>query len=142
MVLVPFGECLETESEVFNLKWEDIDIELRRLSLEVKKTRRMLELPLNENAFRVLEARLGMRHGPFVFYNPATGDRFKDVKLGLKAAVKRAGLSKITWHTFRHTFASRLTRSGVDIVTVCDTHTPTTRPRLAPWQPCQRDEIR
>ena len=40
------------------------------------------------------------------------------LKLGLKNALKRADLSGITWHTFRHTFASRLTRSGVDIVTV------------------------
>ena len=47
-----------------------------------------------------------------------TGDRFKDVKGALLAAVKRAGLPKVTCHTFRHTFASRLTRSGVDIVTV------------------------
>jgi integrase len=40
------------------------------------------------------------------------------VKLGLKAALTRAGLSGITWHTFRHTFASRLTRSGAHLVTV------------------------
>ncbi len=59
-----------------------------------------------------------MRHGPYVFYNQGTGDRFKDVKLGLKNAVKRAGLKGITWHTFRHTFASRLVRHGADIVTV------------------------
>ena len=32
--------------------------------------------------------------------------------------MKRAGLGKVTWHMFRHTFASRLTRDGVDIVTV------------------------
>ena len=49
-----------------------------------------------------------------------TGDRHKDVKGALIAAVKRAGLGKVTWHMFRHTFASRLTRSGVDIVTVKD----------------------
>ena len=49
-----------------------------------------------------------------------THDRGKiqDVKGALLAAVKRAGLPKITWHMFRHTFASRLTRNGVDIVTV------------------------
>ena len=29
-----------------------------------------------------------------------------------------ARLGKVTWHIFRHTFASRLTRDGVDIVTV------------------------
>jgi integrase len=57
-------------------------------------------------------------HGPYVFYNPVTGDRFYDLKAGFKAILKRAGLTGITWHTLRHTFASRLTRSGVDLVTV------------------------
>jgi len=53
---------------------------------------------------------------PYVFYNQITGDRFKDVKAGLKKAVKDAGLTGITWHTFRHTFASRLVQGGSDIV--------------------------
>jgi site-specific recombinase XerD len=44
-----------------------------------------------------------------------TGDRFKDVKGAMAAAVKRAGLPKIM---FRHTFATRFTADGVDIVTV------------------------
>lgn len=34
--------------------------------------------------------------------------------------MKRSGLGKMTWHMCRHTFASRLTRNGVDIVTVKD----------------------
>ena len=34
--------------------------------------------------------------------------------------MKRVGLPKITWHMFRHTFASRLTRDRGDIVTVKD----------------------
>src|SRR5215510_6365912 len=63
-------------------------------------------------------AREGSKHGPHVFYNPMTGGKFTDVKGALLAAVKRAGLGKVTWHMFRHTFASRLTRDGVDIVTV------------------------
>jgi integrase len=29
-----------------------------------------------------------------------------------------AGFGDVTWHTFRHTFASRLTRKGVDLVRV------------------------
>ncbi len=77
-----------------------------------------MEVPLNDTAFGILEARQAVKHGPYVFYNPATGDRFYDVKLGLKAALKRAGLSGITWHTFQHTFASRLTRNGADLVIV------------------------
>ncbi len=53
-----------------------------------------------------------------VFYNPETGDQFKDLWLGLKKACRKAELQGVTWHTFRHTFASRLTRGGADLVTV------------------------
>jgi integrase len=107
-------------NEIFNLKWEDVDIEEKRLKLIVKKTNRPLSLPLNETALAVIRSRLAVYHGPYVFYNPMTGDRFKDVKGALGASVKRAGLKKVTWHMFRHTFASRLTCGGVDIVTVKD----------------------
>ena len=54
----------------------------------------------------------------YVFYNPSTGERFKDVKTGLKVACQKAGVRDVTWHTLRHTFASRLLRKGVDLVTV------------------------
>jgi site-specific recombinase XerD len=47
-----------------------------------------------------------------------TGDRFRGLKLGLKAALRRAGQKGITWPTLRHTFASRLTLNSVDLVTV------------------------
>jgi integrase len=104
--------------EIFYLKWEDVDIEERRIRVMVRRTRRYIELPLNDAAVQILAAWRGMRRGPCVFYNQETGDRFKDVKLGLKKAMKRAGLKGITWHTFRHTFASRLVQHGADIVTV------------------------
>jgi integrase len=105
-------------SDIFNLRWEEVDIEQRRLKKIVKKSAKPLSLPLNDAAFAVIEARAAVMSGPYVFYNPLTGDRFKDVKGGMAVAVKRAGLPKITWHMFRHTFASRMTRDGVDIVTV------------------------
>ena len=117
MILFAINTGLRT-SDIFNLEWREVDIEQRRLKKIVKKNQRPLSLPLNDTAFEIVEARRGIQHGPYVFYNPMTGDKFKDVKGAIAAAVKRAGLGKITWHMFRHTFASRLTREGVDIVTV------------------------
>jgi integrase len=104
--------------DLLDLKWEEVDIEEQRLSLIMGKTGRRLEVPLNETALTLLAAKRAAMHGPYVFYNPATGDRFHDLKTGFKAILKRAGMTGITWHTLRHTFASRLTRSGVDLVTV------------------------
>ncbi|HTV53594.1 MAG TPA: site-specific integrase [Terriglobia bacterium] len=107
-------------SDIFGLQWTEVDIEQRRVKKIVMKSARLLSLPMNDAAFGVIESRLAVRHGPYVFYNPMTGDRFSDVKNALTAAVKRAGLPRVTWHMFRHTFASRLTRNGVDLVTVKD----------------------
>jgi integrase len=104
--------------DLLDLKWEEVDIEERRLSLIMGKTRRRLEVPLNDTTAAIIAEKHAVRHGPYVFYNPATGDRFLNLKSGFKAILKRAGLTGITWHTLRHTFASRLTRSGVDLVTV------------------------
>ena len=117
MILFAINTGLRS-GEIFRLTWEEIDLDLKRIKPTVRKTRRALVLPLNDTAHKVLVGRHAVRHGPYAFYNPSTGDRFKDCKLGLKGALRRAGLTGITWHTFRHTFASRLTRSGVDLVTV------------------------
>jgi integrase len=119
MILFALNIGLRT-NEIFNLRWEEVDIEQKRIKMMVKKNQRPLSIPLNDAAFGVVESRMAIQHGPYVFYSPMTGDRFRDVKGALAAAVKRAGLGKVTWHMFRHTFASRLTRCGVDIVTVKD----------------------
>ncbi len=103
--------------DLLDLTWEEVDIE-ERLSLIMGKTRRRLEVPLNSNALAVLLEKQAAKHGPYVFYNHETGDRFYDTNTGFKAVLKWAGLTGINWHTLRHTFASQLTRSGVDLVTV------------------------
>src|ERR1700691_1464158 len=118
------------------------DIEQRRLKKIVKKNQRPLSLPLNDTAFGIVDARRGIQHGPYVFYNPTTGDKFKDVKGAIAAAVKRAGLGKITWHMFRHTFASRLTLAGVDIVTAKELlGIPTSAPRIDTPTPTIRRSV-
>ncbi len=104
--------------DILNLKWEEVDIGQDGIRFLVQKTRRILELPLNNEAARVVRAWHGMRKSRYVFYNPETGDQFKDLWLGLRKACRKAGLNGVTWHTFRHTFASRLTHGGADLVTV------------------------
>ena len=52
------------------------------------------------------------RRGEYVFVKP-NGSSYTSVR-GFRSACQRAGLSKVTPHTLRHTFASRLLASGVD----------------------------
>jgi integrase len=106
--------------DIYRLTWREVDLEQRRLNLIARKTARPLELPLNDDAHAVLRARQAHERGPYVFYNPDTGGPFLNLKTGLKGALRRAGISGVTWHTLRHTFASRLTVNGIDLVTVKD----------------------
>ncbi len=104
--------------DIFRLQWEDINTRENQLKIIVRKTQQELELPLSDEGVAILEKWRTVRCCPYVFFNQLTGDRFHDLKASLNKAIKDAGLSGITWHTFRHTFATRLIAQGTDIVTV------------------------
>jgi len=107
--------------DMLDLEWREVDLEGEPvITMQVGKSepRRILEVPLNSEAVRVVRAWQGMRVNHLVFYNPETGEQWRDLWLGLKKAHERAGIDKMTWHTLRHTFASRLLGRGVDIVIV------------------------
>jgi integrase len=90
--------------DILNLTWEVVDLDAAIINFKVKKNRRMLDFPLNDKALAVVRGWYGIRKYEYVFYNPETGGRWKDLWLGLKKACRKAGLKDVTWHTFRHTF--------------------------------------
>jgi integrase len=104
--------------EIFTLRWSDVDLEKDLLNVLAPKTQKIRAVPLNGDARKVLEYWALGKRNEFVFYNPETGKPFVDLKAGFGLACRKAGIEGVTWHTLRHTFASRLLNRGVDIVTV------------------------
>ena len=104
--------------EIFILRWSNVDFEKNILNVFAPKTQKTRGVPINSGARKVLEAWALGRKSEFVFYNYETGKPFVDLKTGFARACKKAGINGVTWHTLRHTFASRLVSRGVDIVTV------------------------
>ena len=104
--------------EIFSLRWSNVDLKKGLLTIFSPKTEKLREVPINLETRKVLEASWLGKKNEVVFYNPETGKPFVDLKAGFGLACSKAGISGVTWHTLRHTFASRLVNRGVDIVTV------------------------
>jgi len=104
--------------EIFSLRWSCVDLKKGILAVFASKTQTIRESPMNSETRKVLDAWKLNKKNEGVFYNPQTGKPFVDLKTGFALACEKSGISGVTWHTLRHTFASRLVNSGVDIVTV------------------------
>jgi integrase len=78
----------QSAGDILNLKWEEVDLETGTIKLLIRKKRVMLEMPLNDQAMKIVKAWHGMRKNQWVFYNPETGHQFKDLWLGLQKACK------------------------------------------------------
>ena len=104
--------------EIFSLQWSYVDLGKGVLNVFAPKTGKTRAVPINTETRRVLEARALGPKNDYVFYNHDTGKPFVDLKAGFALACRKAGISGVTWHTLRHTFASCLLDRGVDIVTV------------------------
>jgi integrase len=104
--------------EIFTLLWSHVDWEKGVLNVFAPKTGKIRVIPMNSDTRNILEAWAHGKKNDFVFYNYGTGKPFVDLSAGLDLACRKAGITGVTWHTLRHTFATRLLDRGVDIITV------------------------
>jgi len=104
--------------EIFSLRWQDVDLDKGVINSFSHKTQKLRIVPINSEVRTILEFWNLGRKNEYVFYNQKTGERFVDLDAGLRLACKKAEIEGVTWHTLRHTFASRLLERGADIITV------------------------
>lgn len=114
--------------EQLGLRWEDVDLERGLLALPDTKTGGLQHAFLNDEAKgilrRIQNQQLGKGCcGTWVFpsHNPARpidADNFYG-RIFLPA-VRDAKLEGTTWHTLRHTFASRLAMGGQNASTIAE----------------------
>ncbi len=104
--------------EILLLLWENVDLNHGFILLKITKNGERREIPINETVRRVflcLPRRLDV---PYVFYNPKNGKPWGDIKRSFNTACRRAGIRDFHFHDTRHTFASHLIMSGIDLTTV------------------------
>jgi len=100
-------------SSIFRLKWEDIDIEKKLIRLKETKNKKQSTLILSDLAANLLKS---IPHiNEYVFPSPLGGQR-KGIRRAWKKAKEKAKIRPhIRFHDLRHTFATMLAESGVDL---------------------------
>jgi integrase len=105
--------------EVLTLKWADLDFEQNLVRVVHTKNHHIRYIPMNTRLKNLLESikpeLTTWEETPFVFWNVQTENAFKNLSKAVKSACNRAGLQEVTFHTLRHTFASRLAQAKVPI---------------------------
>jgi len=101
------------KGEVLSLKWKQV----RNGFIYLRKTKTLnpRQIPINDDLdalFKRIRARQGLR-SLHVF--TCEGKRIEDVKSGITAALKRAGIYDFTFRDLRHTFASHFVMRAGDL---------------------------
>ncbi len=104
-------------SEVGCLSWDAVNLTSGMPCVVLGKGGKSRDIPLSDTARETLRKQPKRLDSPLVFPSPLTNGEW-DFRGRFKRTVKRTGLTEVTFHTLRHTFASHLVMSGVDLVTV------------------------
>lgn len=103
-----------TWTELGRVAWRDIDTRSRVVSFYDTKNGTSRHVPLNDQAWAVIEKQRQYHEGgPFHGLKKDMGRRLYD-----RIRANLQGFDDTTWYTARHTFASRLVLKGVPIYTV------------------------
>ena len=130
--MVMVAACLGLRaSEIMGLQWrdfnwEDLTVLIRRGVVngragDTKTEASQNPLPIHPRLARSLEElwKRSLHRGPldWVFSNPAGRPRAQQdiLRRYLRSAALRAGIGKIGWHTFRHSYSTMLRGAGTDI---------------------------
>jgi len=114
--------ALETgmrKSEIFNLKWDDVDFQNGQLLVTKSKTNKQRYVPLSRRARWLLSKRAARAPlATWVFESESRSGKpapVVDVKKAWHTALVRAGISDFRFHDLRHTFASNFAMSGGNV---------------------------
>ncbi len=106
------------KAEIQNLKWRDVDIQRGFITLHYTKNGETRRVPLNNTAKEALMSVPKHPESPYIFCN--TDGNPYNFRVVFEKALSKAGIKDFRFHDLRHTAASYLAMSGVDLNTIRD----------------------
>lgn len=132
------------KSEIHGLKWNDVTLSIRDIYIVKTKSSKPRHIPVNDTLYRFLVNLYGNGKKPD---EPVFGSISCDyLSHGFKRACNKADVKNFRFHDLRHTFASYLVMSGVNIFQVSKwlghSSVTITEKYYAHFAPdCKREEI-
>lgn len=108
--------------EILNLKWHDCDFRRDIIYLYNTKNGERREIPMNDTVRKTLIGVPKHPESPYIFCNK-DGQPYVDIKKSFFTACKNSGIIKnsgFRFHDLRHTFASQMRMSGVDLADISE----------------------
>jgi len=104
--------------ELLDAKWENIDLPRRSWFIPTTKTGKPRHVPLSQAAIDIIENLPRFMDCPWLVPNPDTLKPFVSIKNAWAYAIKTANLPGLRIHDLRHSAASFMVNSGVDLFAV------------------------
>lgn len=105
-------------NEQYRLRWDDVNLPLGIINVVDSKNGQRRSIPANSKAAKALRSLLRRKDGSGYVVPGTPANRSRAWDRWFEDAVKQAKVDDFHWHDLRHTFASRLIMSGVDLRSV------------------------
>lgn len=107
--------------EILNLKWSNIDFYTQHIELLETKSGKARKIPISKKLMsELIQIKEDTEYlkSEYVFTNPATGNKYFDIKKGFNKVLEKAEIKDFRFHDLRHTAATRMTEVGIDLAVV------------------------
>jgi len=120
IILAGIYAGLRIKSEALTLAWVNVDFENGFLTVQdiYAKSGETRSVPLDSGLREALWALKERARSEHYVFTKANGKPYRAIGNAFATACQNAKLLKVTPHTLRHTFASRLAMAGVDLRTI------------------------
>ena len=109
--------CRPGESELFALKWSDVDFEKKSIHIYGRKTNRHRYVPINDDFCAILREKKAVGVSEFIIERD--GQQVKSLSYQFDRARKKAGLPyPVRMYDIRHLFATTLIDKGAPLAAV------------------------
>ena len=105
------------KNEILSLKWHYCDFERQIIRITNTKNKETRSIPMHDLVKKTLIAIPKHPDSSYIFYKKS-GEPFINVRKSFDKLLKTCKIEKFRFHDMRHTYASQLAMSGVDLNTI------------------------